>query len=194
MLIFEGFRLCAICLSVCLVCLYFTLSFSYPKGMKFPKLAKLLVSIAACLLAGLIGSTFTAPNIQGWYSSLNRPSFTPPNQIFGPVWTLLYILMGVSVFLVWNKSVSKKQLKFKRSSLYLFGFQLLLNLLWSFLFFNLHYLLISVLEILLLWLCILVLIIRFKKLSKTASYLLIPYLLWVSFASVLNFSFWWLNR
>lgn len=162
--------------------------------MKFPKLAKLLTAVGACLMAGFIGSAFTTPNIATWYASLNRPVFTPPNKVFAPVWTLLYILMGISFFLVWSKEVSKKYLKNKRSSLVLFVFQLALNTLWSILFFAQHWLLASSIEILVLWLTILLLIVRFKKFSQTASWLLWPYLAWVSFASVLNITFWWLNR
>lgn len=144
---------------------------------------KLIASIIICQLAGLIGAVFTTPSISGWYAGLNKPFFNPPNWLFGPVWTLLYLLMGISLYLVWNQ---KKGVKTK-TALIIFAIQLGLNVLWSVIFFGLHSPLVAFLEIIVLWLFIILTIIKFFPISKISAYLLIPYLLWVSFASFLNF-------
>lgn len=147
------------------------------------KYLKLVIAIATPLLIGAVGSLFTRPEISGWYVSIQKPSFNPPNWIFGPVWTTLFILIGISFFLIWNKKLIYK-IKPEATLYYL---QLGLNLLWSILFFGFHQPLLSLIEIVVLWICILLLIIRFYQISKLASYLLVPYLLWVSFAAILNF-------
>lgn len=152
------------------------------------KVKLLIFSIALPLVAGFIGSYFTIPSIGTWYSSLNKPVFNPPSFVFAPVWTLLYILMGISLYLV----LSSK--KIKDFALKLFIIQLLLNVSWSLVFFGLHNLPLSLLNIVLLWLSILWTIKEFLKISKNAGYLLYPYILWVSFASILNFSIFLLNR
>ncbi|MFA6605337.1 MAG: TspO/MBR family protein, partial [Patescibacteria group bacterium] len=121
---------------------------------------------------------------------LNKPSFNPPSWIFGPVWTTLYILMGIALYLIWQEGLKKA---FVKNSFILFIVNLVLNSLWSITFFGLQNPALAFLVIVLLWITILVLIIRFYRINKLASYLLIPYLLWVSFASVLNFSIWQLN-
>jgi len=144
---------------------------------------KLVTSIIICQLAGIIGSVFTMPAIGSWYAGLKKPSFNPPNWLFGPVWGLLYLLMGISLYLVW----SKKELAGAKTALIFFAIQLLLNTLWSIIFFGLRLPLAAFLEILVLWLFILLTILKFFPLSKVAAYLLIPYLFWVSFASLLNF-------
>lgn len=151
---------------------------------------KLSASIILCLLAGFIGSFFTASSISSWYSTLAKPFFNPPNYLFGPVWTLLYILMGISLYIIWTKKSNPKQKKF---AIYLFAIQLILNTLWSILFFGLQNPLLAFIEIIFLWAAILLTIINFKKISKPAAYLLIPYILWVSFAAILNFSLYYLN-
>ncbi len=152
---------------------------------------KLIISVVVCLGAGFVGSFFTAPAIDGWYVNLVKPPFTPPNQIFAPVWTTLYILMAVSVFIIWRKGWGYKHV---RSGLSLFVLQLFLNVLWSVLFFGLKSPLYALFEIIGLWVIILLTIIQFKKLSITAAALLVPYILWVSFAGVLNYSIWALNH
>jgi len=152
---------------------------------------KLIISVVTCLGAGFAGSFFTTPAIGEWYVNLNRPSFTPPNQLFAPVWTTLYILMAISAFLIWRKGWGEK---YVRSGLLLFAVQLLLNVLWSVLFFGMKMPLNAFIEIILLWVVILLTIMRFKKLSITAAALLIPYILWVSFAGFLNYSIWVLNH
>lgn len=151
----------------------------------------LLVSILLCLGAGLIGTLFTITAIPTWYAGLIKPSFSPPNYLFGPVWTVLYILMGISLFLIWKHGTRTKKVK---NALYLFGIQLALNAIWSPIFFGAKNLLLALLIIVLLWIFILKTIIAFAKTDKLASYLLYPYILWVSFASVLNLSIWLLNK
>lgn len=150
---------------------------------------KLVLSLIICLAAGGIGSIFTTPAINGWYAILQKPEFNPPNWIFGPVWTTLFILMGIALYLVWSKSNEQEG----RKAIILFGLQLTLNIAWSFCFFYLHNPLAGLVEIIFLWLAILLTIIYFYKISKSAAYLLVPYILWVSFASVLNYFLFILN-
>jgi len=155
------------------------------------KFIKLIVSIAICLLAGGLGTIFTVSSIPTWYATLVKPSFSPPNWLFGPVWTLLYILMGISLYLIWKKGTKTQKV---REDLMLFGLQLFLNAIWSPIFFGAKNLFISLIVIIFMWLFIFRTILSFGKINKTASYLLYPYLAWVSFASLLNFSVWMLNK
>jgi tryptophan-rich sensory protein len=154
------------------------------------KYFKLLVSLLLCLLAGAIGSIFTVSSLQDWYLLLEKPAFSPPSWVFSPVWTVLYILMGISLYIVWEKGLQQRDVKI---GLLIFGIQLGLNILWSYLFFGLRSPYYAFIEIILLWLAILLTIIQFRKISKTASYLLLPYILWVSFAMLLNYNLWILN-
>ncbi len=151
---------------------------------------KLIVAVLICLLAGAVGSIFTAKSVSTWYAGLNKPSFNPPSWVFGPVWTFLYILMGVSLYLVWSKGLGTGGVK---AAMVIFGVQLLLNILWSLLFFGLQNPLLALIEIVLLWVMILVNILYFYKISPLSAYLLVPYILWVSFAAVLNFFLFRLN-
>lgn len=146
---------------------------------------KLILSIALCLGAGIIGSFFTASAIPTWYATLVKPSFSPPNWIFGPVWTTLYILMGISLYLVWT---SKKKIVPN-----IFWVQLILNASWSIVFFGMKNPELAFVNIIALWVVISLTIEKFSKISKTASYLLYPYLTWVTFALFLNFSIAELN-
>lgn len=155
------------------------------------KFLSVIFAILVCQLAGLIGSIFTFSAIPTWYVFLNKPSFSPPNWIFGPVWTLLYTLMGIAAYIIWKRGAKNKTV---RGALALFGFHLILNSLWSIIFFGAHALFPAFVEILILWSTIIILILKFYRIEKTAAYLLLPYLAWVSFASVLNFSVWFLNR
>lgn len=139
---------------------------------------KLILSILICQLAGIIGSIFSFSAIPSWYAFLNKPPFNPPNWVFGPVWTVLYTLMGFSAYLIFNKD--KKPLK-------IFAVQLVLNAVWSIVFFGLHSIWGGLFFIILLWFSILLTIVTFYKIDKNAAFLLIPYLLWVSFASILNY-------
>jgi benzodiazapine receptor len=153
-------------------------------------ISKLIVSIIICQLAGVIGSLFTTPAIPTWYATLKRPSFTPPNWVFSPVWITLFVLMGIAAFLVWNKGLNDQKVKMALS---IFAVQLILNVLWSVMFFGLRSPLAGLSDIAALWVAILLTILCFFKVSNTAGILLIPYILWVSFAAVLNFSIWRLN-
>jgi tryptophan-rich sensory protein len=174
---------------------------------------KLFISVIVCQLAGVLGSIFTAPAIGSWYASLNKPFFNPPNWIFAPAWILLYFLMGISLYLVWKNNwkiqVPAEQTGKKawnplstklwigswkeENAVAIFVLQLVLNALWSVIFFGLKMPGLAFFEILMLWFAILYTIINFYRISKTASYLLIPYILWVSFATVLNYFVWMLN-
>jgi len=151
---------------------------------------KLLVSLGACFGAGFIGSLFTRASIPNWYVLLQKPIFTPPNWLFAPMWFLLYILMGISAFLVWRKGIKVFQV---REGLIIFVIQLVLNILWSYAFFGLKSPLWGLIVIVPLWTAILLTMINFYRVSRTASFLLIPYILWVSYATVLNFSIYLLN-
>ena len=157
--------------------------------MKFNDILKLVASVILCQTAGFLGSLFTTPAIPTWYRTLNKPFFTPPNWIFSPVWISLFILMGISLFFVWQKTDHSK---FKIAFIFFFV-QLILNILWSAAFFGLKSPLLGLMVIVLLWMAILFTILNFFKVSKFAGVLLIPYLLWVSFATLLNFSLWILN-
>ncbi|MFA6459292.1 MAG: TspO/MBR family protein [Candidatus Paceibacterota bacterium] len=151
---------------------------------------KLIVSIVISELAGILGSIFTVSAIPTWYASLTKPALNPPSWIFGPVWTTLYALMGIAAFLVWKKGWDRKDV---RKALAVFGLQLVLNAVWSTIFFGLHSPLWALIDIALMWLAIVWTMILFYKISKPAMYLLVPYILWVSFASYLNYSIWMLN-
>jgi benzodiazapine receptor len=157
---------------------------------KTVNILKFLVSIVICQLAGYVGSIFTTPEIGIWYAALEKPFFSPPNWVFAPVWTTLFLLMGISLYLIWEKQVLNEGRGFAIS---IFIFQLALNILWSLLFFGFHSPLAAFIEIIALWIMILFTIEDFSKISKLSAWLLLPYILWVSFAGVLNFFIWWLN-
>lgn len=150
---------------------------------------KFLVSLAIPFIVMIIGSIFTSRGLIDWYVALNKPSFTPPSWVFPLTWTIIYTLMGIAFFLVWQ---NKTELLF-RPALLAYGIQLILNLLWSFFFFTLKSPTLAFIDIVLLWIAIIATIIIFYKISTIATYLLVPYLLWISFASVLNFSIIILN-
>jgi tryptophan-rich sensory protein len=151
---------------------------------------RLILSILICESAGLLGSIFTVSAIPTWYATLNKPPFNPPNWLFGPVWTLLYLLMGIALYLVWKKGWKRKDVKI---ALGVFFIQLLLNASWSIVFFGAQQILAAFIVIILMWIAILASIFLFYRISKAAAYLLIPYILWVSFAGVLNYSLLILN-
>jgi translocator protein len=157
--------------------------------MKKIKWPMLIVALALPFAAAAIGSYFTAPAIPGWYAGLEKPFFSPPNWIFGPVWTILYLMMGFSLYLVWVK----EGVKFRGSQL-VFYFQLLINAAWSVLFFGLSSTAGALCLLIALWCLVVYCIIEFRKINAKAAWLLVPYILWVSFAGILNFSIWYLNR
>lgn len=158
--------------------------------MRLTKTQKLVSSLLITFIVAAIGSIFTIPSIETWYLFLQKPAFTPPNWIFGPIWTALYLMMGLSFYLVWKKKAKKRQLKRAFEAYFA---QLALNLLWSIAFFGFRSLFGGVLIISALWASILVTIYRFYKIDKKATYLLIPYIFWVSAASFLNCFLWILN-
>lgn len=161
--------------------------------MKF-NLPKLAISLLLPLFIGYLGSLFTISQIQTWYSQINKPSLLPPNGIFGPVWTTLYILMGVAFYFIWTEKIGKKQKDADRSwAIKIYMVQLALNLLWSIVFFKFHLLTLAVAEILVLWVMIFFTIIEFRKIKAVTMWLLIPYLAWVTFATYLTAAVWWLN-
>lgn len=156
------------------------------------KFKRILVVVATCLALGYFSGLVTQSSIETWYPTLVKPSFNPPNWIFAPVWSMLYIMMGISAGLVWNHVEFEKDTV--KKALVLFAIQLALNALWSILFFGLKNPLLALIEIILLWLMIYETYLKFSKIDKIASYLMLPYLAWVSFAAVLNASLWWLNK
>jgi tryptophan-rich sensory protein len=158
--------------------------------MKTGKIIKLIISILICQAAGIVGSIFTSPAIPTWYAKLVKSGINPPNWIFAPAWTTLFLLMGIAFYIVWEKGKDNKNFK---PALFVFFVQLALNTLWSFLFFGLRSSLLGLLGIILLWIAILVTISNFQKISKTAALLLLPYILWVTFAAILNFFIWQFN-
>lgn len=165
--------------------------------MQISNFFKLIIAIVVSELAGIIGSVFTAPSITGWYAGIVKPAINPPAWIFGPVWTILYILMGISLFLIWKQHShilkNVRMLRVWRWGIFLFFLQLILNTLWSIIFFGLHSPGGALVEIVFLWLAILATIIAFTKISRPAAWLLLPYILWISFAIYLNYTIWILN-
>lgn len=153
--------------------------------------SKLLASVVACQLAGALGAVFTRAAVPAWYAGLKKPSFAPPNWLFGPAWITLYLLMAVAACLVWQKGLKHPGV---RAALAAFAVQLLLNALWSPAFFGLRSPLAGAVVIVLLWLAIVMTLLLFWKLSRPAALLLLPYLLWVSYASALNISIYFLNQ
>lgn len=149
----------------------------------------LVVFVGVCLAVGLLGSIATTPEVGGWYRTLNKPTWNPPDSVFGPVWTALYITMGIAAWLVWKKWGFSAA----RIPLGLFGLQLVLNAAWSWIFFGMHRPDLAFVEILFLWLAIVATMVAFFRCSQLAGWLLTPYLAWVSFAAVLNFTIWRMN-
>jgi benzodiazapine receptor len=158
--------------------------------MKRADIARLVGVIVACEGAGGIGAIFTTPAIPTWYAALEKPGFTPPNAVFSPVWITLYLLMAISVFLIWRQGLKAEGV---RPAFIVFWVQLVLNVLWSVVFFGLKSPLGGVIVILLLWFAILFAIVRFFPISRLAAWLLIPYIVWVSIAASLNIGVWLLN-
>ena len=156
------------------------------------KITRIAIAVIVCLAVGYSSSTFTKEGVATWYPTILKPSFNPPNWVFMPVWTLLFILMGVAAGLVWDKI--KEQNEEVKKALGFFLAQLILNAVWSYIFFGLKNPMLALIEIVLLWLMIYETYLKFTKINKTAGYLLIPYMAWVSFAGILNASIWWLNR
>jgi benzodiazapine receptor len=159
-------------------------------NLKKSNILKLVISLLLPLSIGAISGIFTSDAIPGWYETLKQPSFNPPNWVFGPVWTTLYFLMGISLFLIW-KQVSDKE---RNRALLVFIIQLILNFGWSFLFFYFHQIGLAMVDIVLLWLSIIFMILLFYRIKSMAAFINIPYLLWVTFASILNAAYYFLNK
>ena len=156
------------------------------------KISRILAVVVTCLAVGYFSGIVTKSSIDTWYPTLIKPSFNPPNWVFAPAWSLLYLLMGVAAGLVWDRIEYEKEVV--KNALVFFAIQLALNALWSYLFFGLMNQLLALIEIVVLWLMIYETLLKFIKINKIAGYLLVPYLLWVSFATILNASIWWLNK
>ncbi len=161
----------------------------YTKGI-LVLIGLVIISQLTGIFSGMISSSVSSSSFKTTYSDINQPSFSPPSWVFGPVWTILYTLMGISAYLVYKKGIENPDVK---SALVFFSIQLFLNFLWSIIFFGLSNLLLALIEIIILWGFIMAMIISFKKVSKTAAYMQIPYILWVTFAAILNFTIWILN-
>lgn len=157
--------------------------------MNLNKFLKVLVCLAIPLLVGSVAGLVTSPNIKEWYQYLEKPVFSPPNWIFGPMWTLLYILMGVGLFLI----LETEKNKLRDKAVKVFAIQLAFNFVWSFLFFEFRLVGVAFFEILLIWVSVIWMITSFYPINKKAALLQTPYLLWVSFASALNGAVWILN-
>jgi translocator protein len=160
------------------------------KVMKARRFLILLGFIVACNLAGSIGSIATYPNIPGWYATLQKPFFTPPNWLFGPVWTTLFTLMGISLFIIWEKTGLRKK---GTAAFRAFLLQMGLNILWSFLFFGMRSPLYGLIGIIPMWLAILYMILQYWKIDRRAAWMMVPYIAWVTIATALNFSVLLLN-
>lgn len=156
------------------------------------KIVRIALVVTTCLLIGYLSGMVTREGVETWFPTLVKPVFNPPNWVFFPVWTILYIMIGISGGLVWSK-FENDEIQVKKA-FGTFTVQLGLNALWSYLFFGLHNPLLAFIEIILLWLLIFETYNQFKKIDKIAGNLLLPYLAWVSFALVLNGSIWWLNQ
>jgi translocator protein len=152
---------------------------------------RFIVSIGLTVGIGSLGGIFTATEIQDWFLHLNKPSWNPPNGLFAPVWTCLYVMMGISFYLIWK---AKANTDTKTWAIIMFIAQFALNFIWSFIFFKQHQMGWAFVEIVVMWLAILCTIIAFSRINKTAAWLLVPYISWVSFAAMLNYSVWMLNR
>lgn len=160
------------------------------EGFKLREVPKLVASVLIVFFSGAIGSLATYPEITNWYAALAKPNWTPPNAWFGPIWSTLYILIGIALFLVWRQGLDRRDVRF---AIGIFAVQLVLNLLWSLVFFGLHSILGGFVVILLLWIAILANMITFYVISKPAGLLMVPYIIWVSIASYLNYSVLMLN-
>lgn len=158
--------------------------------MRSKNIAKLVTSIALPQAAGFVGSLFTISQIELWYTTLVQPDLAPPNWLFGPVWFILYTLMGIALYLVWHRGLTTRAHRF---AFWFFIAHLVVNSVWSIVFFGLHNISAALVVILVLWGMIAYLIKLFKHIDTRAAWLLVPYLAWVSFATYLNYSFWMLN-
>jgi benzodiazapine receptor len=153
----------------------------------YPKLA---AAVLFCLFVGSLGSLVTITGPGSWYSTLQKPFFAPPNWVFAPVWIMLFVLMGIALYLIWESGTEHRDVK---TALGIFGMQFFLNIIWSFLFFYLKSPILGFIDIILLWVMIVLTIRAFYRVNKSAAYLLIPYIAWVTLASALNGAIYFMN-
>jgi translocator protein len=151
---------------------------------------KLIIAIAIPVIVGSVSGFFTVKGVGTWYLTIQKPSWNPPSWIFGPVWTTLYVMMGIAFFLIWRSSAGTE---LKRTAILLFSFQLILNFFWSFIFFSQQQIGWALVEIIAMWFAILFTIFAFARINNVAAWLLVPYISWVSFATILNYTIWKLN-
>ncbi len=152
---------------------------------------KFVISVSVPVILGGVSGLFNVSAIDGWYQTINKPSWNPPSWIFGPVWTTLYVMMGIALYLVWKAEASSI---LKKTAITLFVIQFILNFFWSFIFFYQQEMGWALVEIIVMWVFILLTIFAFANVSKTAAWLLVPYICWVSFATILNYTLWHLNK
>lgn len=153
-------------------------------------IVKLIASFVIVGVTAFMGSIFTSSSVSTWYQTIQKPGFTPPDWVFGPVWTILYILMAVALYLVWKKGMNRSEVKV---AFWVFVFHLLINALWSLLFFSMQFPAAGFIVIVTLWILIVISMGLFWRVDRRAMYLLVPYILWVSYALALNYSIWKLN-
>ncbi|MDI9363969.1 MAG: TspO/MBR family protein [Flavobacterium sp.] len=158
--------------------------------MERSNVIKAISSIGLTVGLGTASGYLTVSEIPTWYAGVTKPSFNPPNYLFGPVWTILYILMGISFFIIWKQPPSPQ----RKKAINFYLLQYALNLAWSFIFFNQHQIFLALIDIIAMWFLIQFTMIAFGKINKIAAWLLLPYLLWVSFATMLNAAIWLLNK
>ena len=160
-------------------------------GKSTSSIWKLIIAILICESTGILSGLIANTGMNPWFDALNKPSWNPPAFLFAPVWTLLYLLMGISLWLIWKSNTPAPQ---KINAIILFALQLFLNFWWSIIFFNFHSPAFALVNIILMLILILLTIISFSKHSKPAAWLLVPYMAWVSFAAILNYTIWVLNK
>lgn len=164
-----------------------------PRGPGGPVWFALGGFIAVCFAVAAIGGAIIANSVGTWYQTINKPGFIPPDWVFAPVWNALYMMMALAAFLVWRQGASEERFEEQRTALYLFSVQLVLNLLWSFIFFGAHAIGAAFIEIIALWIAIALTTVHFWKIDRRAGLLFLPYLVWAGYATVLNGTIWWLN-
>ncbi|HOY05493.1 MAG TPA: tryptophan-rich sensory protein [Saprospiraceae bacterium] len=152
---------------------------------------KWVIAVVICEAAGIVSALISMTAMNPWFDTLNKPSWNPPAYLFGPVWTFLYVLMGTALWLIWKSDAPEKE---KKSAEIVFAIQLFLNFWWSIIFFRYHELALAFAEVILLLITIAITIFRFAPISRTAAWLMVPYISWVSFASMLNYTIWMMNK
>jgi translocator protein len=160
------------------------------QGVNIPSFLKLIIAILVCEGVGITSGLLSQSGMGTWFDTLNKPSWNPPSYLFGPVWTFLYLLMGISLWLIWKRATPESP---KTGAILLFSLQLFFNFWWSILFFKFHFLALSLADIVLMVITILLTIFTFASTSRAAAWLLVPYILWVSFATFLNYTIWLMN-